>query len=406
MAVVCSYTSAEGRKCKTKTPTVHCIHHTCSGCAGPKPSRSMSCADCLSNPNAFNNTVGTTPFRALTDYGTGSSPNDPSVDYRAADAPEISQVDYRAGQVDYRTPEEMKSGNSLPLPPLPAGAPAKTAKGKPACWEKKMLLAQAEIHRPTTEHMKHVLSSFGHHGGGLSTSRRPRHALCPVLFVGGSQQITGCHLIVKVDTCPFSSIHPVSDVTTTAMVMGCGYNLTGIISLHTSQCTPIQVLTPVSAAPTDMSCLVKLYGAAVQGDLAHKFNYAEVEFAAEDVFRLYDVDKSGTIDGSELRSLLFALGVKVSDDSVAMAMRLLGIKTPADSCTFDVFHKWWTATYAKSRAARGAMLQGLGKEIAEFLIPELKSLFAEFDVGRPIHGAPRPDPTFSHDPQHIVTHVS
>eukprot|EP00037_Helgoeca_nana_P023621 m.245889 g.245889 ORF g.245889 m.245889 type:complete len:363 (-) comp26412_c0_seq4:226-1314(-) len=285
MAAVCSYTSAEGRKCKTKTPTVHCIHHTCSGCAGPKPSRSMSCADCLSNPNAFStcNTAGTTPFRALTDYGTGSSPNDPSVDYRAADAPEISQVDSRAGQVDYRTPEQMKSGNPDPLPPLPAGAPPKTAKGKPACWEKKMLLAQAEIHRPTTEHMKNVLSSFGHHGG------------------------------------------------------------------------------------------------AVQGDLAHKFNYAEVEFAADDVFRLYDVDKSGTIDGSELRSLLFALGVKVSDDSVAMAMRLLGIKTPADSCTFDVFHKWWTATYAKSRAARGAMLQGLGKEIAEFLIPELKSLFAESD---------------------------
>jgi hypothetical protein len=166
--------------------------------------------------------------------------------------------------------------------------------------------------------------------------------------------------------------------------------------------TPSLSLT--TAGTPAASCHTRL--AAVKGDLAHKFNYAEVEFAAEDVFRLYDVDKSGTIDGSELRSLLFALGVKVSDDSVAMAMRLLGIKTPADSCTFDVFHKWWTATYAKSRAARGAMLQGLGKEIAEFLIPELKSLFAESDVGRPIHGAPRPDPTFSHDPQHIVTHVS
>mmetsp|Transcript_27148 Transcript_27148/g.38142 ORF Transcript_27148/g.38142 Transcript_27148/m.38142 type:complete len:137 (-) Transcript_27148:79-489(-) len=60
-------------------------------------------------------------------------------------------------------------------------------------------------------------------------------------------------------------------------------------------------------------------------------------------------------------------------------MQLLGMKGPDDTCTFEAFDKWWKATYAKSRAARSAMIHRLGKEISEFLIPELKQLFAEFD---------------------------
>lgn len=40
----------------------------------------------------------------------------------------------------------------------------------------------------------------------------------------------------------------------------------------------------------------------------------------------------------------------------------------------------WKATYAKSRAARAALLQKLEKDVEEFLIPELKTLFAEYDV--------------------------
>lgn len=98
------------------------------------------------------------------------------------------------------------------------------------------------------------------------------------------------------------------------------------------------------------------------------------------MFRLYDTDNSGSIDAEELRAVLFACGVKVTDDAMAMAMQLLGMKGPDDTCTFEVFDKWWKATYAKSKAARAAMIHKLGKEISEFLIPELKSLFAEFDV--------------------------
>mmetsp|Transcript_8479 Transcript_8479/g.21733 ORF Transcript_8479/g.21733 Transcript_8479/m.21733 type:complete len:310 (+) Transcript_8479:100-1029(+) len=120
--------------------------------------------------------------------------------------------------------------------------------------------------------------------------------------------------------------------------------------------------------------------AAGGGDLAQKFNYAEMKLSAEDVFRMYDADGSGSIDADELRGVLFACGVTCKGDSFQMAKRLLKLDKPGATCNFATFDKWWKATYAKSRAARSTMLEKLGKEIAEFLIPELKSLYAEFDA--------------------------
>ena len=40
-----------------------------------------------------------------------------------------------------------------------------------------------------------------------------------------------------------------------------------------------------------------------QGDIARKFNYAAVDFSAENVFRSHDADHSGTIDAAELEQV-------------------------------------------------------------------------------------------------------
>jgi hypothetical protein len=161
----------------------------------------MSCADCLSNPNAYGTVSATSHPKAS--YRAADALEVSSAGYREADAPEISRVDYvnvnapkpgikpgpgqspeaamasydiasevsaadyanasDASVVEYRTAQEMNS-----VKPTGVGA-----QGSPPGWQKKVLLAQAEVHRPTTEHMKNVLRSFGHHGGGLSTSRQP-----------------------------------------------------------------------------------------------------------------------------------------------------------------------------------------------------------------------------------------
>lgn len=135
----CSYTSAEGRKCRNPSEKPYCRHHTCPGCEKPKQSRSIACKDCL------------------TDYKpTGA-------DYRSTPAKQSDGADYRSADAVEHAPRKAATG------------------AKPACWQKKMLLAQAEASRPATKHMQDVLTSFGVSGGErLAPSESSFHSKPPI----------------------------------------------------------------------------------------------------------------------------------------------------------------------------------------------------------------------------------
>jgi Ca2+-binding EF-hand superfamily protein len=59
-----------------------------------------------------------------------------------------------------------------------------------------------------------------------------------------------------------------------------------------------------------------------------------------EIFRHYDEDNSGSIDCSELRHLMEALGAPIDDEECAMAVQALDADG-SGKIEFDEFVDWW-----------------------------------------------------------------
>jgi hypothetical protein len=66
-------------------------------------------------------------------------------------------------------------------------------------------------------------------------------------------------------------------------------------------------------------------------------------------FDEFDVDKSGTIDGKELRKLMKELGTEVMEEDVEATLVEAHITGPSDQISFEEFQSWYTQSMVRLR---------------------------------------------------------
>jgi Ca2+/Na+ antiporter len=59
-------------------------------------------------------------------------------------------------------------------------------------------------------------------------------------------------------------------------------------------------------------------------------------------FNAFDLDDSGTIDGTELTKLMKELGTEVKEEDVQATLEEAHISGPTDEISYDEFHTWYT----------------------------------------------------------------
>ncbi|EGD81206.1 hypothetical protein PTSG_11241 [Salpingoeca rosetta] len=58
------------------------------------------------------------------------------------------------------------------------------------------------------------------------------------------------------------------------------------------------------------------------------------------IFDAHDQDKSGNIDASELKAIVYKLGHPMSDEEIETSLRIID-KDQSGKITYDEFKKWW-----------------------------------------------------------------
>ena len=87
-------------------------------------------------------------------------------------------------------------------------------------------------------------------------------------------------------------------------------------------------------------------------------------------FDEFDVDKSGTIDGEEMRKLMKELGTEVQEEDVQATLEEAHITGPSDHISFEEFQHWYTQS--KYWEARMTMAETCAEEVTEPITDHLK----------------------------------
>jgi Ca2+/Na+ antiporter len=87
-------------------------------------------------------------------------------------------------------------------------------------------------------------------------------------------------------------------------------------------------------------------------------------------FDEFDVDKSGTIDGKELRKLMKELGTEVMEEDVEATLVEAHITGPSDQISFEEFQSWYTQSRHWGR--RMSIVDSCVEQITELTADHLK----------------------------------
>lgn len=114
-----------------------------------------------------------------------------------------------------------------------------------------------------------------------------------------------------------------------------------------------------------------------------KMSYAEINPDAAAVFATFDADKSGDIDVEELTNLLYALGMRLTDEAIATAKEELEIEDDsAKGVELGSFVEWWDAGPGAAIKEQAALIDALPPVYKSTHMPKMKELFSNSDADR------------------------
>ncbi len=89
-----------------------------------------------------------------------------------------------------------------------------------------------------------------------------------------------------------------------------------------------------------------------------------------ETFNEFDIDKSGTIDGEEMKKLMKALGTEVKEEDIQVTLEEAQISGSSNQITFEEFQTWYTQS--KYWEDRQEMVDTCAEEVTEPISESLK----------------------------------